>query len=84
MKLSQSGQRRKYNKALKGGSSFAGSFMHRAFTFMADGTPVWAAGHAAFSVRPRPFATEAMDTWYPPLLEKIQEAVAAAAAGENV
>jgi hypothetical protein len=84
MKLSDTGQRRKYNKYSKAGESFADSYLHRAFGFQADGTLVWAAGHAAFSVRSRPFAREAQERWYPPLVEKMQEAIAAAAAGGNV
>jgi hypothetical protein len=71
-KLSENGQRRKFNRK---GYDF---LLHKAFMFTAGGATVWAAGHKAFDVRPRPILSEAKESFTPVIMQIIAARVAEA------
>ena len=77
VKLSDTGQRRKYRKALRNGWNASG-YMHKAFCISAGGSIKWASAHKAFDVRPRPFPQQALEAWLPSFLETVKGAIAAA------
>ncbi len=74
VKLSDTSQRRYYNKTGQGFS------LHKAFKFAPSGGGgvVWASGHAAFTVRPHPFLNPAIRRMTTPIMEIIEARVAEA------